>query len=38
MKALLMTACLAGLSAAAPAYSENDLYVLSHIISAEAGT
>lgn len=39
MKALLMAACLAGLSAtaAAPAYSENDFYVLSHIISAEAG-
>lgn len=39
MKALLMAACLAGLSvtATAPAYSENDFYVLSHIISAEAG-
>lgn len=39
MKALLMAACLAGLSAtaAAPTYSENDFYVLSHIISAEAG-
>ena len=40
MKALLMMACLAGLMAGAqpePAYSETDLYVLSHIISAEAG-
>ena len=35
-----MVTCLAGLMAGAqpePAYSETDLYVLSHIISAEAG-
>ena len=40
MNNLLMVTCLAGLMAGAqpePAYSETDLYVLSHIISAEAG-
>ena len=40
MNSLLMVTCLAGLMAGAqpePAYSETDLYVLSHIISAEAG-
>lgn len=40
MNNLLMVTCLAGLMAGAqpePAYSEADLYVLSHIISAEAG-
>lgn len=40
MRGLLMVTCLAGLMAGAqpePAYSETDLYVLSHIISAEAG-
>ena len=37
---LLLTTALAGLgckSTPTPAYTENDLYVLSHIISAEAG-
>ena len=40
MNNLLMVTCLAGLMAwvqPEPAYSETDLYVLSHIISAEAG-
>ena len=40
MNNLLIVTCLAGLMAGAqpePAYSETDLYVLSHIISAEAG-
>ena len=36
--ALLLTTALAGAGFRnAPAYTENDLYVLSHIISAEAG-
>lgn len=34
---ILAVTALAGLLATTPAYTENDLYIMSHIISAEAG-
>lgn len=37
LAAIMLAATLAGAGMQEPAYSEDDLYVLSHIISAEAG-